>query len=197
MADNLLAGHIDRNNDEHSGARIAALHRSEEHTFSKQACASVELLAGLGVADDCHSGARVQHRSRVQADPMQPNLRQVHLIQAELFDELTTAGFCVGPGELGENITTSGIDLLGLPIGTILRLGEHALIGLTGLRNPCGQINGHSEGLMNELRRRDRGGDVVRRAGVMSVVLLGGTISVGDQISVAMPPVPHRPLERI
>lgn len=193
MVDTLLASHL----EDYSGAHIVALHRSDEHTFSKQSCASVELLAGLGVAEDCHSGARVQHRSRVAADPLQPNLRQVHLMQNELFTEVASAGFTVAPGELGENITTQGIDLLGLPVGTVLRLGDHALIALTGLRNPCGQINGHSEGLTNELRPRDSDGNVVRRAGVMSVVLLGGNLMVGDKISVALPPVPHRPLERI
>ncbi|MCK1795577.1 MOSC domain-containing protein [Streptomyces sp. XM4193] len=177
--------------------RIAALARDAEHNFGKPLRDRVRLLTGLGVEGDAHLGETVQHRSRVAKDPTQPNLRQVHLIHAELFEEVAADGFSVGPGALGENVTTEGVDLLALPVGTLLRLGDEAVVELTGLRNPCLQIDGFSKGLMKRLVHRDADGEVVRLAGVMSVVVAGGEIRVGDPVRVELPAGPHRPLERV
>ncbi|MFC3688244.1 MOSC domain-containing protein [Aquipuribacter hungaricus] len=177
-----------------TGPAVVAVHRSARHEFSKAAAEEVELVAGLGVAGDCHAGARVQHRSRVRRDPDQPNLRQVHLIAGELLDELAAAGHDVPPGRLGENVTTRGVDLLGLATGTTLRLGGSALVTVTGLRNPCSQIEWSSPGLLALLVGRDADGTVVRRAGVMGVVVLGGTVRAGDPVEVAPPPGPPVPL---
>ncbi len=178
-------------------ARVVAVHRSGSHRFSKPSVDQVELIAGVGVAGDAHAGAQVKHRSRVAADPTQPNLRQVHLMHTEIFDRVATNGFSVGPGDLGENITSSGIDLLGLPVGTTLAIGPDALITLTGLRNPCGQINGFSEGLLAELVYRNDDGATVRLGGVMGVAVRGGTIRPDDAIAVGLPPEPHHALERV
>lgn len=174
---------------------VLAVHRSSTHTFRKATQEVIHLVAGMGVADDAHFGARVKHRSRVRANPGQPNLRQVHLIQAELLDQVATAGYRVAPGELGENITTQGIDLLALPVGASLRLGPEALVVVTGLRNPCGQINGVADGLLDEVRERTRSGEIIRKAGVMAVVVQPGDVSPGDDIQVALPPEPRRPLD--
>jgi len=174
---------------------ILALARSDAYTFSKIREPSLRLIAGQGVEGDAHCGETVKHRSRVAADPTQPNLRQVHLIQSELFVELRDEGFEVEPGALGENITTRGLDLLALPTGTLLGLGTDASIEVTGLRNPCGQINGLHDGLLAMVRSRNERGDVVRRAGVMAVVVVGGRIETGHSISVTLPREPHRPLE--
>jgi hypothetical protein len=174
---------------------ILALARSDAYTFSKIREPSLRLLAGQGVEGDVHCGETVKHRSRVAADPTQPNLRQVHLIQSELFGELRDEDFEVEPGALGENITTRGVDLLALPTGTLLGLGPDVRIEVTGLRNPCGQINGLRDGLLAMVRTRNESGEVVRRAGVMAVVVAGGRIETGDAISVTLPQEPHRPLE--
>ncbi|MEM7285071.1 MAG: MOSC domain-containing protein [Actinomycetota bacterium] len=176
---------------------IIAVHRSPDHTFTKPTVESIELVAGLGVAGDAHMGARVKHRSRVAADPTRPNLRQVHLIHRELFDHVAAKGFDVAPGDLGENVTTADIDLLAMPVGTVLRLGDDALVALTGLRNPCKQIDGFSDGLLGAVLERDAAGGLVRLAGVMSVVVHGGTVRPGDGIEVSLPPGPHRRLERV
>ena len=179
-------------------AHVVAVHRSPDHSFSKATTSEIEQIAGLGVAGDAHMGARVKHRSRVAADPTQPNLRQVHLIGEELFDHVASRGFDVDAGELGENITTAGVDLLALPVGAVLRIGDDALVALTGLRNPCGQINGLREGLLEAVRERDDEGRIVRRlAGVMGVVIHGGLVQPGSEVEVALPPRPHRPLERV
>lgn len=178
-------------------ARVVAVHRSASHTFSKPSTESIELLAGLGVEGDAHAGARVKHRSRVAADPTQPNLRQVHLMHSELFEHLADSDYAVTPGDLGENITTEGLDILDLPTGTTLALGDDALITLTGLRNPCGQMNGFADGLLKKLVYRDESGETVRLGGVMSVVVRGGTVRPGDPIRVALPPEPHHPMLRI
>jgi MOSC domain-containing protein YiiM len=162
--------------------------------MSKPTQRSIRLLAGLGVEGDAHLGATVKHRSRVRRDPSQPNLRQVHLIHAELFDELRPAGFVLEPGQIGENVTTRGIDLLGLPAGARLRLGETALIEVTGLRNPCVQLDGIQPGLMAATLDRDAEGNLVRKAGVMAIVLRAGEVRPGDPIAVTLPPDPHRPL---
>jgi len=164
------------------------------HHFSKTPSLSIRLLAGLGVDGDAHMGETVKHRSRVRKDPTQPNLRQVHLIHTELFDELRDKGFDVKPGDLGENITTSDIDLLGLPTGTRLHIGASAVVEVTGLRNPCIQLDTFRKGLMAATLDKDAAGNLVRKAGVMSVVLAGGDVRPGDVINVERPASPHRPL---
>lgn len=173
---------------------IMALARDSEHRFSKQPVDSLRLLAGLGVEGDAHAGRTVQHLSRVAKDPTVPNLRQVHLIHAELFEELADRGFTVGPGQLGENITTVGIDLLGLSRGTRLRLGAQALIEITGLRNPCAQINGLSPGLMQATLDYGADGELVRKAGVMATVITGGGIACGDTITLESVPLAYEAL---
>ena len=178
-------------------AVVLSVHRSAEYTFSKTAQESITLIAGLGVEGDVHLGARVQHRSRVAQDPTQPNLRQVHLVPAELFEEVGAGGFSVGPGDIGENITTRGIALRLLPVGSVLRIGEAALVAITGLRSPCVQIDNFQDGLLGAMLGRDESGALIRKAGVMGVVVLGGEVRPGDSIEVAFPPTPHRPLERV
>jgi MOSC domain-containing protein YiiM len=151
-------------------------------------------LKNLGVAGDAHMGETVKHRSRVRKDPTQPNLRQVHLIHAELFDELRSKGFRVQPGDLGENVTTSGLDLLALPTGTRLHLGLTAVVEVTGLRNPCIQIDGFQKGLMAATLDKDADGKLIRKAGIMSIVLNDGDVRPGDVIDVELPAPPHQPL---
>jgi len=178
-------------------AVVAAVCRDDQHQFSKAAVEQIVLLAGLGVQGDAHLGVTVQHRSRVAADPSQPNLRQVHLIHAELFAEVGEHGYDVAPGDLGENITTRGIDLLSLPRGTRLRLGAEAVVEVTGLRNPCQQINIFQSGLLKEVLTKDTAGDLIRKAGIMSVVIVGGVVQPEDLIVVQLPEPPHHPLERV
>ena len=178
-------------------AKVVAVARDGRHRFSKPCVGRIELLTGLGVEGDSHAGALVRHRSRVKADPAQPNLRQVHLIHAELFEDLRAAGFVVEPGQLGENITTSGIELLALPRDTLLRIGPEAEIRITGLRNPCAQIDRFRPGMLKAVVGRAKGGSLVRKAGVMAVVSRGGSIRLGDPIEVVPPPLPHHPLERV
>jgi MOSC domain-containing protein YiiM len=173
---------------------VAAVSRSANHTMSKPNEERIRLLAGLGVEGDAHQGATVKHRSRVARDASQPNLRQVHLIHAELHDELRAAGFRISSGQMGENITTRGVDLLGLPTGARLHLGSTAVVEVTGLRNPCGQLNGIQPGLMAATLDRDEGGNLVRKAGIMGVVIEGGEVRSGDRVGVELPPPPHRPL---
>jgi MOSC domain-containing protein YiiM len=179
-----------------SAARIVGLARSAEHAFSKEPCERLTLVAGLGVADDAHAGVTVQHLSRIRKDPGQPNLRQVHLIHAELFDELAAKGFVVRPGDLGENVTTRGIDLLGLVAGTRLKVGE-AVLRVTGLRNPCAQIDDFCPGLLKEMVEKRPDGSLIRKCGVMAVVERDGEIGVGDAIAIAAPAPPHRRLEPV
>jgi MOSC domain-containing protein YiiM len=174
--------------------RVIAVHRDAGHRFSKPSVDVITLLAGLGVQGDSHCGETVQHLSRVRRDPGAPNLRQVHLVQGELLDELSGAGFDIAPGAIGENVTTGGVDLLGLPTGTELRLGAEALLRITGLRNPCVQLDRYRRGLQKAVLDRDADGNLVRRAGVMAVVLDGGDVRAGDPISVQLPPSPHVPL---
>ncbi len=173
---------------------VLAVSRDAKHRFSKQPCDAIRLISGLGVEGDAHSGTTVQHRSRVARDPTQPNLRQVHLVHAELFDALRAAGFAVAPGQLGENVTTQGLDLLALPPGTRVLLGNDAVVELTGLRNPCVQLNRFQPGLMAAVLDRDAAGDLVRKAGVMGIVLTGGSVRPGDAIRVVFPDPPHRKL---
>ena len=176
---------------------VLAVSCSGTHTMRKPTREAIKLLAGLGVEGDAHLGKTVKHRSRVARDPSAPNLRQVHLIHAELHDELRAAGFVMAPGEMGENITTSGIDLLGLPSGTRLRLGDAAIIEVTGLRNPCGQLDELQPGLMAATLDRDAEGKLIRKAGVMAVVIEGGVVRAGDTIGVELPAAPHRPLNPV
>jgi MOSC domain-containing protein YiiM len=173
---------------------VAAVSSDGTHEFSKPARTSIRLVAGLGVADDAHLGELVQHRSRVARDPSQPNLRQVHLLHSELHDELAGLGFTVVAGDLGENITTRGVDLLGLPTGCLLHLGDAAVVEVTGLRNPCRQIEAFRPGLLKAVLGRDEQGGLVRKAGIMGVVRAGGLVCPGDAIRVEPPAGPHRPL---
>ncbi len=177
-------------------ALVIAVSRSDGHTFSKTNTGVIRLIPGLGVDGDAHSGATVKHRSRVKQDPTQPNLRQVHLIHTELHDELRRAGFDISPGQMGENITTRGIDLLGLPAGTRLFMGT-AVVEVTGLRNPCYQLDDFQPGLMAAVLDRDENNNLIRKAGVMAIVLTGGEVKPGDSICVELPPGPHRALEKV
>jgi len=178
-------------------ARVVIVSAHPQHGFSKRTQASIRLLEGRGVEGDAHCGVTVQHRSRVAQDPTQPHLRQVHLLHAELFAELAKKGFTVEPGALGENVVTAGIALLDLPVGTTLQLGRSALVRLTGLRNPCGQIDHFRPGLLAAVLDRDAQGALVRKAGVMGVVLRSGSVQAGDAVKVTLPARPHRRLERV
>lgn len=185
MTDSPLPGHV------------VAVARDDAHRFSKPTRESITLIAGYGVEGDAHAGATVQHLSRVKRDPSTPNLRQVHLIHRELFAQMAERGHRVDPGAMGENITTSGVDLLGLSRGTRLEIGGEAVVEITGLRNPCTQINGISDGLMKELVYVDAEGATVRLAGVMSVVLSGGVVRPGDGIRIVPPTGTHEPLQAV
>lgn len=158
---------------------------------------SIKLVLGKGVEGDAHFGTSIQHRSRVRKDPSQPNLRQIHLIHAELFKELLGKGFSIKPGELGENILTAGIDLLSLPKNTELHFDGEAAIRLTGLRNPCQQLNEFQAGLMQALLDRTSEGKLIRKAGVMGMVIRGGTVQAGSVVSIKLPPESHQILERV
>lgn len=174
---------------------VVAVGKSNEHSFTKPLCSSITLIAGLGVEGDAHLGKTVKHRSRVKRDPDQPNLRQVHLMHSELHDELNAVGFNVAAGDLGENVTTRGLDLLTLPHGTRLHLGNDAIVEVTGLRNPCVQIERFQSGLLGACVDRDAAGNVIRKTGVMTVVIAGGEVCPGDAIRVVLPPEPHQPLD--
>lgn len=176
---------------------VVAVSRSPAHTFTKQNQKSIQLLTELGVEGDSHLGKTVKHRSRVAVDPTQPNLRQVHLIHAELHDELQANGFMVSAGQMGENITTRGIDLLSLPTSTKLHLGDTAIVKLTGLRNPCTQLDRFQPGLMAAVLGRDEQGKLIRKAGVMGIVMVGGKVEPGNSIYIELPPQPHQPLDRV
>jgi MOSC domain-containing protein YiiM len=179
-----------------SAPHVIGLARSAEHAFSKTRCDALFLVEGLGVDGDAHEGRTVQHLSRVRADPAQPNLRQVHLIHAELFDELAPKGFALAGGDLGENVLTRGVDLLGLPRGTVLAIGDTA-IRVTGLRNPCRQIEAFMPGLLAEMVERRPDGSLRRKCGVMAVVERGGRIAVGDAIEVRLTAGARLPLEPV
>ncbi|QFG68362.1 MOSC domain-containing protein [Ornithinimicrobium pratense] len=196
-----------------SSPHVVAVSRDRLHRFSKVPVEQIQLVAGLGIVGDAHAGTLVQHRSRVRRDPNQPNLRQVHLIHAELFVQAREMGYELSPGDLGENITTSGVDLLALPTGTLLRIGD-AVLRLTGLRNPCAQINEFRSGLLKVVLTREDGipreepapstgsadaGSirVVRKAGVMAVVEHGGEVRPGHPVSIHLPDAPHQPLRPV
>jgi MOSC domain-containing protein YiiM len=174
---------------------VMAVAHNKSHNFSKKVTPDIELVAGLGVAGDAHQGITVKHRSRVAADPTLPNLRQVHLIHSELFNELSDKGFKVESGDLGENITTVRLDLLALPPRTLLHIGKTAVVRVTGLRNPCAQIDRFRPGLLAALLDRRPDNDLIRKAGIMAVVQVGGVVRAGDSIEVNLPPLPHQHLE--
>ena len=174
--------------------RVETVHASPGHTMGKASVPAIRLLEGIGVDGDAHAGTTVQHLSRIARDPTQPNLRQVHLIPAEVHDGLGATGLAVAPGEMGENVTTRDLDLFALPVRTRLRLGPVAEVELTGLRNPCRQLEGVREGLQSAVLLKGPDGELVRRAGVMAVVIAAGPVSPGDAIEVFVPPEPHEPL---
>ena len=176
---------------------VVAISLSETHTFSKPNQSAIRLIEGFGVEGDAHAGKTVKHRFLVKKDATKPNIRQVHLIHAELLDELEEKGFTVHPGQFGENITTRGVDLLGLPTDTILKIGEEAVVKITALRNPCKQIDEFQKGLLKEVLYKDEEGNLVRETGVMGIILKGGTILPGDSLIVELPPEPHQKLEYI
>ena len=176
---------------------VVSVARKQSHDFSKTVVDSIEIVENLGVVGDAHAGVTVKHRSRVAVDPTQPNLRQVHLIHGELFDELRAGGLEVNRGDLGENLVTEGISLLDLPKDTVLRIGSDVALKVTGLRNPCAQIENFMPGLLKAVLGKDDQGNVIRKAGIMSVVLSGGTVGPGDSIEVELPPHPHQALERV
>lgn len=180
-----------------SDAQVETVSCSDVHGFTKSVRGTIVLVAGLGVAGDAHAGVKVKHRSRVAKDPDQPNLRQVHLIHGELHDELVAQGFKVGPGIMGENITTRGIDLLCLPRGTRLRLGPSAVVEVTGLRNPCKQLNDFQVGLTEAVLARGPDGALIRKCGIMAIVEAGGEVRAGDTIEIRLPAAPHQPLEPV
>ena len=183
--------------EEVGDGRVLAVACSATHRFSKATAPSIRLLTGLGVEGDAHCGVTVKHRSRVARDPTQPNLRQVHLIHAELIDDLQARGFTVSPGTMGENITTQGLALLDLPTGARLRIGPDAVIEVTGLRNPCTQLDGYERGLTRAVLGKGPNGELIRRAGVMGVVVQGGLVEPGQTIAVELPAAPYRPLEPV
>ena len=176
---------------------VIAVARDQGHNFSKKIVPDIEVIAGLGVAGDAHLGDTVKHRSRVKADPTQPNLRQVHLIHSELFDEVAEQGFSVKPADLGENITTKGVNLLSLPRHTVLEIGEDVRLEVTGLRNPCAQIDRFQKGLLAAVLDKGPNGEWIRKSGIMTVVLAGGHVHAGDAIKVKLPDPPFLPLERV
>jgi len=184
-------------NQQNAVGAVTAVSYSLVHRFSKELRDSIQLLAGLGVEGDAHLGMTVKHRSRVAADPTQPNLRQVHLIHGELHDELVGKGFRVAPGVMGENVTTRDLDLLGLPRGTKLHLGATAVVEVTGLRNPCKQLDNYQTGLLAAVLDRDSMGNLIRKAGIMGVVLAGGKVKPGDVIEAELPPLPYLRLEKV
>ncbi|TBN57133.1 MOSC domain-containing protein [Glaciihabitans arcticus] len=177
--------------------RVVAVSRDAAHRFSKPVVDQIVLVAGIGIEGDAHAGETVQHLSRKRVDPSAPNLRQVHVIHSELFEEVGEHGFTVAPGDMGENITTSGVDLLTLPTGTVLQFGDDASIEITGLRNPCSQINGFEPGLLKAVLGKDENGVVERKGGVMSIVLSSGAVRAGDEITVMLPPEPRTPLQPV
>lgn len=174
---------------------VVAVSRSSTHTFSKKNCVCITLLAGMGVEGDAHAGAKVTHRSMVRKNPDQPNLRQVHLIHAELLDELKERGFAVYPGAIGENITTRDLDVLSLPQNTLLKIGPSAVVQVKGLRSPCRQLDEFQQGLKQAVLDRSESGELIRKSGIMGIVLESGEVRPGDEIEVILPKPPHRRLD--
>ena len=179
------------------GAKVIAVAKDGAHRFSKKLMSEICIVEGMGVAGDAHLGETVKHRSRVATNPSAPNLRQVHLIHSELFSEVRKRGFVVGAADLGENITTTGIDLLALPKGTILKIGQTVELEVTGLRNPCKQINEFQAGLLSAVLMKEANGNVIRKTGVMAVAKVGGLVKASDPIQLSYPMKPYFPLERV
>jgi MOSC domain-containing protein YiiM len=177
--------------------RVHSVHRDGKHRFSKPSVGEIRLIEGIGVEGDAHAGATVRHRHLVKKNRTAPNLRQVHLIPLEVLEELAVQGYAVAPGELGENVTTTGLDLFELPTGTKLQLGDTAILTVTGLRDPCSQINGLQKGLLKQVLRKSADGTVLRRVGIMSVVTVGGIVRPGDRLTATLPPEPHQPLDLV
>jgi MOSC domain-containing protein YiiM len=177
--------------------KVVSVSCDRGHSFSKPARQSIRLIAGLGVEGDAHLGVNVQHLSRVRRDPQSPNLRQVHLIHSELHDELRDKGFRIAPGDMGENITTLGIDLLALPVNARLHLGADAIVEITGLRNPCSQLDGLQQGLMAATLDRDLDGNLIRKAGIMGIVIAGGEVKPGDAVDIELTDGPHEKLQPV
>lgn len=177
--------------------RVLNLSVNPVHGFSKKASTRIRLLKGLGIEGDAHMGETVKHRSRVAQNPDQPNLRQVHLLHQEVFEELAAKGFTLKAGDIGENILTQGINLHNLPVGTRLLIGDNVVVELTGLRNPCAQIEAFQPGLLKAFLDKDEDGNIIRKSGVMSIVIEGGWINQGDTIRAELPPEPHRKMERV
>lgn len=176
---------------------VVAVHLDARHAFSKQSVSKIELIAGHGVRGDAHFGITAQHLSKIAKDPTQPNLRQVHLLHEGLLQELHSKGFDVAPGQLGENITTSGLAILALSAGTKLQLGTQVVLRVTGLRSPCSKIESFHPGLLAAVVDRAEDGSVIRKAGVMCVVEQGGEVRAGDSILVIAQPEIHIPLEPV
>ena len=176
---------------------VVAVGRAREHALSKPVCESIQLIAGIGVESDAHAGETVKHRWLVERDPSAPNLRQVHLLSEELIDELNADGFNVGPGDLGENVTTRGLELISLPAGTRLRLGAEAVVEVTGLRYPCSQLDELQPGLFAAVIGEDDHGNQILKPGVMSIVVTGGEVRPGDTIGVELPAEPHAALKPV
>jgi len=176
---------------------VVSVAKDESHRFSKSIVSEITLVEGIGVEGDAHAGKTVQHRSRVAKDPTQPNLRQVHLIHEELFHELSNKGFNVKSADLGENITTKGIDLLSLPRGTLLKIGDDVVLEVTGLRNPCSQIEAFQTGLLAAVLSKSADGGLIRKSGIMSIVLKEGSVRRNDIIKIQLPSSPHIPLETV
>jgi len=173
---------------------VLSVSRDDKHRFSKPTVSSIRLVAGIGVEGDSHAGATVQHRYEMKRNPSAPNLCQVHFMAAELFDDLVPTGYTVAPGELGENVTTEGINLMSLPLGTRLHLGAQAVVSITGMRSPCSLINGYQNGLMKQLIKTDAAGTVQRRGGIMGIVVTGGVVNPGDRVRVELPAGEQLPL---
>jgi len=177
--------------------RVISVSLDARHEFSKSVVSRIKLVEGEGVEGDAHRGVTVQHRSRLKKDPNQPNLRQVHLLHTELISELKSRGFCIQPGTLGENIMTEGLNLLDLPTNTVLQVGKTVQLKITGLRNPCSQLDNFQKGLTAAVLDRDGNGELIRKAGIMAIVLTGGIVTPGDEIAVHKPVKPHESLKPV
>ncbi|HAV07706.1 MAG TPA: MOSC domain-containing protein [Rhodobacteraceae bacterium] len=180
-----------------SSGKVVAVARDDAHRFSKELVSEIRIVEGLGVEGDAHLGRTVKHRSRVAADPSQPNLRHVHLIHSELFSEVGNRGFVVHPADLGENITTIGVDLLALPKGTVLKIGQTVELEVTGLRNPCSQIDDFQSGLLSAVLMKGENGELIRKSGIMAIAKAGGMVKAGNRIQLVYPVKPYLPLERV
>lgn len=175
---------------------VIAVASDSKHNIIKPIRESVRLIAGWGVEGDAHAGKTVQHRYDKRRNPDAPNLRQVHLMHSELFDQVSGLGLSVKPGQMGENITTRHIDILNLPRGTQLRIGE-AVIEITGLRNPCKYLNQIAPGLLKACLGKHEDGTNFPHSGVMGVILADGEVKAGDEIHIITPPKPHERLKPV